>query len=143
VKGRSIGLLGLFLLAFIFGLEAQTVPPASQTYTWTAAPTGNAGQLGNYLILNGTNFSRPSNYTIDATVTGTTPAACTFRVEGSSDGTTWYGLDVTAPSTTSCTTSYMESIANRPVLYLRVFLTYTQGDTTTKVVFHWTGAGSK
>jgi hypothetical protein len=84
--------------------------------------------------------ARPQNYTIDASVNGTAPTACTFRVEGSSDNSTWYGLDVTAPATNSCTTAYMEHIVSKPVLYLRINLvTYTAGDGTTRVIFHYTG----
>lgn len=131
----------LFLAVAFTGavVRAQTNIPTNLLFTWPAATTGTAGQLGNYLVFGGFSDPRPSNYTLDVSVSGTAPATCTFRIEGSSDGTNWYGLDVTAPATTSCTASFMESIANRPVLYLRVNLTYTQGDSTTKVVFHYTG----
>lgn len=138
MKLKFLTLLAAILLGA--GLAPAQVPvPANLTYTWVA-PTGTAGQLGSYLNLNGSVSNRPNNYTIDVSVSGTTPAACTFRVEGSSDGTAWYGLDVTSPSTTSCTTNFMESIGSRPVQFLRINLTYTQGDSTTAVVFHFTGA---
>lgn len=135
-------LLLLAALAVFTGLsKAQTPVPGNLTYTWPAATTGTSNaQLGKYLILSGTSSQRPNNYTLDVSVNGTTPNTCTFRVEGSSDGAIWYGLDVTSPSTTSCTSSFMESIANRPVQYLHIILTYTQGDATTSVVFHFTGA---
>jgi hypothetical protein len=120
----------------------QANVPSALTYTWPAAATGTAGQSGNYLIFNGTTAPRPGNYTIDVSVSGTAPATCTFRVEGSSDTVNWYGLDATAPATTSCTANFMESIAGRPVIYLRINLTYTQGDGTTKVQFHYTGGRS-
>jgi hypothetical protein len=126
--------LFLALLAAL-PLAAQTAVPNSGNFDWTAT-TGVAGQVGNYVAFNNLTLPRPGNYTIDVSVSGTTPATCTFRVEGSADGTVWYGLDVTSPATTSCTASYMESIINRPVRYLRINATYTQGDTTTKVVFH-------
>jgi hypothetical protein len=84
--------------------------------------------------------ARPQNYTIDASVNGTAPTACTFRVEGSSDNSTWYGLDVTSPATNSCTAGYMEHIVSKPVLFLRInIVSYTAGDGTTRVVFHYTG----
>jgi hypothetical protein len=121
--------------------HAQYVMPSQLTYAWTIA-TGTAGQAGQYVVFDGLKAPRPDEYTVDVTTTGTTPATCTFRVEGSADAVSWYGLDVTSPSTTSCTTSYMESIINRPVLFLRIYVTYTQGDTTTKVVFHYTGGRS-
>lgn len=126
-------------LAMLAGIApAQDIVSPGLTYTWTAV-TGTSGQLGKYINMSGTTQQRPGNYTIDITTTGTTPAACTFRVEGSSDAVSWYGLDVTSPATTSCTTSFMESIAQRPVQYIRINLTYTQGDATTIVIFHFTG----
>lgn len=139
---KRFAIFALALAAFISTAQAQLTVPSTLQYTWPTAPTGNAGQLGSYIILNNLTQPRPGNYTIDWSVTGTAPATCTFRVEGSSDAALWYGLDVTSPSTTSCTTANMESIANRPVLYLRVFLTFTQGDATTKVIFHYTGGKS-
>lgn len=117
---------------------AQTAVPSSQLYTWAAAPTGTAGQLGNYLILNGLT-GRPNNYAMDVTVTGTAPATCTFRTEASSDLVAWYGVDAVSPATVSCTANLMEWLTAKPARYLRINLTYTQGDATTKVVFHYTG----
>jgi hypothetical protein len=137
MKRSSLGLLALLLLCGAIA-RGQVVIAANLQYNWTVA-TGTAGQTGSYIVLNNLTAPRPSNYTIDWSVSGTTPATCTFRVEGSSDAVNWYGLDVTSPSTTSCTTANMESIAYRPVLFLRVNVTYTQGDTTTKLVFHYTG----
>lgn len=134
---RTLTLLALALSAAL--ACAQTTVTTTGTYTWPKATTGVSGaQLGNYLVLAGTNRSRPTNYTIDASIAGTTPSVCTFNVQGSSDLTNWYTLD---GGTTSCTASYMESIAYRPVLYLRIQLTYTQGDSTTSVIFHYTAAG--
>jgi hypothetical protein len=138
---RNILKLFLCLAALQLAAHAQYVMPAQLSYSWTV-PTGNAGQVGQYIVFDSMKVARPGQYTIDVTITGTTPATCTFRVEGSADAATWYGLDVTSPSTTSCTTSYMESIVNRPVLFLRIYVTYTQGDTTTKAVFHYKGGRS-
>jgi len=135
----------LFVLAAIGWIQpaaAQKVIDSSLSYTWPAAVTGTSGQMGQFIVLSGTNAPRPGNYTIDVSVSGTTPSTCTFRVEGSSDASNWYGLDVTSPSTNSCTANYMESITNRPVQFIRINLTYTQGDATTKVVFHFTGGRS-
>jgi hypothetical protein len=136
---KKAAILFVILAGLVPIVNAQQNAGSGLQYNWPAAATGTAGQLGSYLVFSGTSAPRPANYTIDVTVTGTTPSVCTFRVEGSSDGTTWYGLDVTSPSTTGCTTNYMESITSRPVVYLRINLTYTQGDATSKVVFHYTG----
>lgn len=135
---RFVSVLAL-AIGFALVSHAQTPAPTAQTYTWAAVPTGNAGQLGNYIALTGLNAPRPSIHTVDVTVSGTTPSVCTFRVEGSADASAWYGLDTTSPTTTSCTASFMESIVNRPVQFLRIFVTFTQGDATTSVIFHWTG----
>lgn len=135
----------LMLLVVLFGAigaHAQVQPPTSMLYAWTS-PTGT-GQLGQYLIITNTvNIPRPGNYSLDWSLTGTAPSACTFRLEGSADAVTWYGLDTTSPSSTSCTTSNMESIAYKPVNYLRVtIVTWTTGDGTTSVIFHYTGGRS-
>jgi len=117
--------------------RAQTIAPNSLVYTFPTV--ASSGVIGNGLQFANV-ASRPSNYTIDASITGTVPSACTFRVEGSNDNITWYGLDQTAPATNSCTVSYMEHISSKPVLYLRINVaTYTAGDGTTKVVFHYVG----
>lgn len=134
-------LLTFFVL--LFGLtaaaSAQDKPSQALLYQW-ATPT-TTGQLGNYIILVQNNIAAPSNYTIDWSLIGTAPAVCTFRVEGSFDGVNWFGLDTTSPTTTSCTTTNMESIAYKPVYYLRINIpTWTTGDATTKVLFQFTGS---
>jgi hypothetical protein len=127
-----------FLLATILA-GAQTVAPPALLYVWPNA-TGT-GQLGQYLAFNGQNVARPGNYSIDWSISGTAPTACTFRVEGSFDGVNWYGLDTTSPNSTSCTTSNMESIAYKPVNYLRINLvTFTGAGGT--IIFHYTGGRS-
>lgn len=128
-------LLTLFLFCAALS-RAQIQAPNSLQYgfpTVTASGPLTPLQFSNQAY-------RPAIYTIDASVFGTAPSACTFRVEGSSDNLVWYGLDVTSPSTNSCTTGIMEHIANKPVLYLRInIVAYTAGDGTTRVVFHYTG----
>lgn len=132
----ATAILCVAVLAF-----GQTQISQSLLYAWSS-PTGT-GQLGNYIIFNGNTTPRPGNYSIDWSLSGTAPSACTFRVEGSFDGVNWYGLDTTSPATTSCTTSNMESIAYKPVNFLRINLvTYTAGDGTTQVIFHYTGGRS-
>jgi hypothetical protein len=131
----------LILLSFAYSCRAQVQAPAALLYQWPAASA--TGQLGQYLVFGGTSVARPGNYSIDWSLSGTAPTACTFRVEGSFDGVNWYGLDTTSPASTSCTTSNMESIVYKPVNYLRINLpTYTAGDGTTVVTFHYTGGRS-
>ena len=126
----------LVLLTSVLTLQGQTQIPTSLVYQWAAVSGAGAAAAIQFSDAS----KRASNYTIDASVTGTAPSSCTFRVEGSSDNQTWFGLDTTAPATTSCATSYMEHITSKPVLYLRInVVSYTAGDGTTSVIFHYTG----
>lgn len=126
-------LLLLALLLPLAGHAQQTLSPL--VYTWST-PTGT-GQLGSYIIPNNSNI--PGNYTIDWSISGTAPSACTFRVEGSADNVNWYGLDTS--TSFSCTTSGMESIAYKPVQYLRInIISWTSGGGT--IAFHYTGGRS-
>ena len=119
--------------------KAQDIPSQALLYQW-ATPT-TTGQLGKYIILVQNQVPASGNYTIDWSNSGTAPSACAFRVEVSFDGVNWYGLDTTSPATTSCTTSGMESIAYKPVYYLRInVVTWTAGDSTTVTHFQFTGA---
>lgn len=130
----------LVLILALAGIsKSQDKPSQALLYAWTT-PTGT-GQLGNYLILTlNATTPPPANYSIDWSLSGTAPVACTFRVEGSFDNVNWFGLDTTSPATTSCTTSNMESLAYKPVNYLRInIVSWTGGDGTTKVIFHFTG----
>lgn len=124
-------------------LKAQDIPTTTLTYTWpTISQPTPTGQLGKYLVLASTVLGPAiNNYSIDWTVGGTAPSACTFRVEGSSDTVNWVGLDATAPSTNSCISSSGESVVYKPFPYVRVTLvSWTAGDNTSSVVFHFTGS---
>ncbi len=137
-------LIGLCLIA---GVSAAQTSPATYvtpnngvTYNWP--PVTTTGQLGSYLyqFQNGVT-SGSSNFNIDWTDTGTAPSACTFRVEGSSDGIAWTGLDIAAPGTDPlpCTLSNMVFITDKPVRFVRVnIVSYTAGDATTVLIFHYT-----
>jgi hypothetical protein len=133
--------IGLLLGFGSVSVTAQDVPPSQLLYAWTTPTT--TGQLGHYLILVQNSQPATGNYSIDWSLSGTAPSACTFRVEGSFDNVNWFGLDTTSPASTSCTTSNMESIAYKPVYYLRINVaTWTTGDATTKVIFHFTGGSN-
>ena len=141
MKGLAV-LVALIAGLFLFGgnyAAAQDTPSQALLYTWQT-PAGT-GQLGKYIILVQNQKPASGNYTIDWSLSGTAPVACTFRVEGSFDNVNWFGLDTTSPASTSCITSNMESIAYKPVFYLRInIVTWTNGDATTKAIFHFTGA---
>ncbi|MGA2087005.1 MAG: hypothetical protein ABSG60_15960 [Terracidiphilus sp.] len=135
---------GLVLALALIGAglaAAQSNLSSSLVYTWTANSATTTGQLGNYIILNGLVAPRPAIYTIDFTVSGTAPSACTFHAQGSSDDSNWYNVD--GGSAISCTASGAEFISAAPVIYLRInLITYTAGDSTTVVTFHYVGAPS-
>ena len=137
----TIALALSLLIPNIYIGNAQDLPSQALLYVWQTPTT--TGQLGNYIILIQNQQPAPGNYTVDWSLSGTAPAACTFRVEGSFDGVNWYGLDTTSPSSTTCLTSNMESFAYKPVYYLRInIVAWTNGDSTTVVKFHFTGSKS-
>jgi hypothetical protein len=124
----------LFSAAF-----AQAQTQALWGYDWSRLST--TGQDGPYLNLFFEGNLPPVAYDISWTVSGTAPSVCTFRIEGSDDATNWTGLDATAPAVDSetCTTSNIQFVVNKPTRYIRVnIVTYTAGDSTTSVIFHYT-----
>lgn len=131
----------LFIVVLLFcvpALSQVTTSDGKSQYDWAAV--SGTGQLGSYLVQPSAPYV-PSIVTIDWSVSGTAPSACTFRVEGSSDGSSWFGLDATAPAanTVPCTSSNMIHIADRPVRKVRIYIvSYTAGDATTSVKFHYT-----
>lgn len=131
-------LLRLFALTLFTAALAQAQTQIPNTLVYAFQPVTSATPL---TVLQFSNQAyRPSNYTIDVSAFGTAPTACTFRVEGSNDNSVWYGLDTTAPATTSCTASFMEHIVSKPVLFLRInIVSYTAGDGTTSLIFHYVG----
>ena len=135
----AIALFVGLLFSTVQNTQAQDVPSQALLYQWTTPTT--TGQLGKYIILVQNQSPSSGNYTIDWSLSGTAPSACTFRVEGSFDGVNWYGLDTTSPASTSCATSGMEGLAYKPVYYLRInVVTWTTGDSTTVAHFQFTGA---
>jgi hypothetical protein len=77
----------------------------------------------------------PAIHTISAKVTGT-PTVCDFVVEGSSDGTIWYGISASH----ACLANYMFHIADKPVRFLRIRLIDLTGTAT--IAFQWNGVKS-
>lgn len=136
--------IALAVYAALFGLPAaapQTTVGSNLQFVWTTNTTTSTGQLGNYVILNGTTAPRPGNYAVSWTDAGTAPSACTFHAQGSSDNVTWFPLD--GGTAVTCTASGNEFVVTSPVLYLRINLvTFTRGDATTVLKFYYTGGRS-
>jgi hypothetical protein len=133
-------MLLVLLLAFVALPGFAQVTNAYHFYDWQSV-TGT-GQVGPYIYQAYSTNLPPRVFTVSWSVSGTPPSACTLRVEGSDDGgVNWFGLDATAPAAdpVPCTSSNMISIADRPTRLVRVnVVSYTAGDSTTKVIFHYT-----
>lgn len=124
--------VALLILAASLSMSAQVTAGAGGRVAYV--PVTTTGQLGSY-VGNISGTAAPSNYTLDWSSTGTTASACTFQGEGSSDAFHWYAL--TSP--TDCSSASMVHIAYKPVIFFRInVLTYTQGDSSTKVSFNYT-----
>lgn len=120
--------------------EAQTVVGPSFAYKWVAQTGSTTGQLGQYIAFTGTRGPIPNQYSLQWTVTGTAPSACTFSLQGSNDYVTWTNLDAGG---ISCTANSIEFVSGKAVGGLRVNLaTWTPGDATTKVSFSYVGSGA-
>lgn len=133
----------LAFFGLVFAAPAQQATPLFQ-YSWapvtTTGPVGTSGK-DQYLDFGHLLVGLPVFHTVQVVVNGTAPSVCTFRVEGSLDYTNWFGLDVTAPATESCTASTLFHIPYKPVRALRVnVVSYTAGDQTTSVVFSYAGS---
>lgn len=132
---------GLLLMAAASAARSQAIITSKLQYTWTATSAASTGQLGQYIVFNGLNAPRPFTYRIDWTVSGTAPSGCTFNAQGSADNVTWTNVD--GVSAVSCTASGAEIVTANPVLFLRINLvSFTAGDSTTVVTFHYTGGGA-
>ena len=129
----------LLFALFAVPASAQVAPGSGGAYQY--APVTGTGQLGRWITY-GNTYVPPSSHTLDWSDAGTAPTACTFQVEGSSDGVHWYAISANAAGTSpvlSCTSGGMFHIAFKPVLLLRInILTYTAGDSTTAVSFNYT-----
>ncbi len=97
------------------------------SYTFGAiASTGQLGHALSYLDMP----SAPSSHTVEWSIGGTAPTACTLQLEGSIDGLHWYSLT----GSLDCTTAQMYHVASKPVPFVRLnVLTYTSGGSTTVV----------
>jgi hypothetical protein len=127
-------LLPALLLAALLAPSRRPVRAQSPGGGYNVSTITTTGQLGN-IISYYNNAIAPGNHTIDWSVTGTAPSACTFSFDGSSDLVHWYSLS----GVQSCTSSSMFHIVDKPVLYARLYiLTYTAGDGTTAVTMHYT-----
>ena len=76
----------------------------------------------------------PSKHTVQLTVAGS-PSTCTYRLEGSLDGSLWSDLS----GTQSCTASVMFHVVDKPVSWLRGNLLTLSGGSSPTVQFTYQG----
>ena len=115
-------------LCLSIGAVAQTADTGGGgSYTFgTVSGTGQLGHALSYLNMP----SAPSTHTVEWSVVGTAPTACTLELDGSIDGLHWYSLT----GSLDCTTAQMYHVPDKPVPFVRLeVLTYSPGDTTTNV----------
>lgn len=74
-----------------------------------------------------------NNHTVEAKITGS-PTVCTYRLEGSIDGSAWYPLG----STIAILTSNIWTVTSQPIRLIRCNLLTLTGAAT--IQFKWTGA---
>lgn len=132
---RNIALLLVLVLAMIGytvskhteSVEAQEFQGTSHLFaaqSVTGATTGTGGLRGT-----------PVNHTIHLVVTGA-PTGCTYRLQGSRDGTTWFNISA---SDITCTTTATAFETNKPTRHVRGNLLTLTGGTAPTVRLHYIG----
>jgi len=94
------------------------------TQTTTGA-TASSGLMRGYAV----------NHTAELIVTGG-PATCTYRLQGTGDGTTWFNISAADLTCTSTTVGFE---ANKPVAQVRGNLLTLTGGTTPTVTLKYIG----
>jgi hypothetical protein len=76
-----------------------------------------------------------TNHSIGLVVTGA-PATCTYRLQGSRDGTNWFDISASA---ITCTSTILSTEANKPFPRVRGNLVTLTGGTAPTVTLHYVG----
>jgi hypothetical protein len=129
-----IALIAFIAVIFSFGtppepLEAQA-GGAGYHRTFTAqtavGATSASGTLKNGIAI---------NHTAELVVTGA-PATCTYRLQGSRDGSTWFDISASA---ITCTTTTVAFEANKPAVQIRGNLVTLTGGTAPTITLKYIG----
>lgn len=129
-------------MALLCGAISFAQAHSQATAVGTVTGTGLVGSTISYPGY----LAVPATYSVAWSNDGTAATACSYRVQGSVDGTHFYDLTGTQSCTTngslvlpaSGSTGDMLHIANKPVQYLHVYVTaFTAGDVTTAVKFQF------
>lgn len=121
-------------LTFSPTVEAQQDRPLTadfQGHSQAFAAQSGTGATASTGGLRGT----PVNHAIELIVTGG-PAACTYRLQGSRDGSTWYNISA---SDITCTTTTVAFEANKPARMIRGNLLTLSGGTAPTVTLKYVG----
>lgn len=131
--------VALLALALLGGMTGSVVSPSVEveaqvgnyqgihrTFTAQSATGATTG-----LMMNGI----ATNHSIGLIVTGA-PATCTYRLQGSRDGTNWFNISATDITCTSTTAS---NEANKPWPRVRGNLLTLTGGTAPTVTMHYVG----
>jgi hypothetical protein len=110
-------------------VEAQTAFPGLQKTFTTQTATG--ATAAGFTQTRGI----PVNHTAELIVTGA-PATCTYRLQGTRDGTTWFDISASA---ITCTTTTVAFEANKPAVNVRGNLVTLTGGTSPSVTLKYIG----
>lgn len=123
----AIALTTAGILYFSPTAEAQTFPGFTRVF---AAQTGT-GATASSGAIRGT----PVHHAINLVVTGA-PATCTYRLQGSANGTTWYNISA---ADITCTSSATAFETGKPTRYVRGNLLTLTGGTAPTVTLQYVG----
>ena len=148
---RRMVILTLALLALLVGFNAGT--PRSDSYTppsFTLFQTPLEAQAGDFRGFQKTFVTQsatgatatsglmrgiPVWHTAELIVTGA-PATCTYRLQGSRDGTTWFNLSA---ADVTCTTTTVAFESGKPAVSVRGNLLTLTGGTAPTVTLKYVG----
>ena len=126
----------------IMGTDATTGRPAAVTAAGGTLYVANVGTSNPFAAQSGTGQTAtfdpkvvPGNHSIQLVVTGS-PTGCTYRLQGSNDGTNWYNISAADITCTSTTQAYEQ---NKPARLLRGNLLTLSGGSSPTVTLIYAG----
>ena len=126
-------ILGLVTAGLVLSSYGTSNPRAQDFLGFARVFTAQTavGQTTSTGALKGT----PIQHTIHLVVTGT-PAACTYRLQGSANGSVWFNISA---ADITCTTTATAFEANKPTRYIRGNLLTLSGGSSPTVTLHYVG----
>ena len=115
----------VFAIPFLFPLAGGAAVAGVNSFTAQTA----VGQTAGFDV------GTASVHSIQLVVTGA-PTACTYRLQGSNDGTTWYHISA---ADITCTSSIVSFESNKPARFVRGDLKTLTGGASPTVTLHYAG----